>query len=207
MSPPPPSRRLTLSSLCLPAPRADRNSILALPWLSAVRVKLNDPAFSSWFMHYHNSTPTDPKCGATGPNGSLHRCTELWHDPTQTPAGGDCGPNIPCGEYVFNFSSANHSVNGQRMLDWYINDYVLGYNGSGHPAVSGYFFVGLSSALLQASSVSKGKVLHQDDHWDNFTAPDDFSLGPTEVSANAVYDMGLDMCAQQRSTRVTTAIV
>ena len=48
--------------------------------------------------------------------------------------------------------------------------------------------------------MSKGKVLHQDDHWDNFTAPDDFSLGPTEVSANAVYDMGLDMCAQQRST-------
>ena len=42
--------------------------------------------------------------------------------------------------------------------------------------------------------MSKGKVLHQDDHWDNFTAPDDFSLGPTEVSANAVYDMGLDMC-------------
>ena len=150
MSPPPPSRHLTLSSLCLPAAPADRNSILALPWLSAVRVKLNDPAFSSWFMHYHNSTPTDPKCGTTGPNGSLHRCTELWHDPTQTPAGGDCGPNIPCGEYVFNFSSANHSVNGQRMLDWYINDYVLGYNGSGHPAVSGYFFVGLSSALLQA---------------------------------------------------------
>ena len=58
------------------------------------------------------------------------------------------------------------------MLDWYINDYVLGYNGSGHPAVSGYFF---------------------DDHWDNFTAPDDFSLGPTEVSGNAVYDMGLGM--------------
>ena len=55
--------------------------------------------------------------------------------------------------------------------------------------------------------MSKGKVLHQDDHWDNFTALDDFSLGPTEVSANAVYDMGLDRCDTATVDCVTTAVV
>ena len=121
-----------------------RNSILALPWLSAVRAKLNDPAYASWFMHSTEANATngtDPKCGTTGPNGTVKRCTDLWHDPNQTPLG-DCGPNIPCGEYAFDMRSANTSVNGQTMIDWFINDYVLGFNGSGHPAVSGYFFDG-----------------------------------------------------------------
>lgn len=48
---------------------------------------------------------------------------------------------------------------------------MLGRNGSGHPAVSGYSF---------------------DDHWDDFTAPNDYSVGPTGVSKFAVADMGLD---------------
>ena len=119
-----------------------RNSILALPWLSAVRERLNDPAYADWFMHSamaNSSNGTDPKCGTTGPHGTVSKCTNLWHDPNQTPQHADCGPNIPCGEYAFDMRSANRSVHGQKMIDWFINDYVLGYNGSGHPAVSGYF--------------------------------------------------------------------
>ena len=42
-------------------------------------------------------------------------------------------------------------------------------NGKGNPNVTGYFF---------------------DDHWDNFTSGDDYSVGPSEVDPKAVADMG-----------------
>jgi hypothetical protein len=130
-----------------------RNSILALPWFSSVRTKLNDAAYEGWFMHYSkngkaNASYHNAPCGHTGSGGARRVCTELWHD-SSAPRG-DVGPNIPSGQYVFNMRAANRSVHGVTFLEWYIDDYVLGNNGSGHPAVSGYFF---------------------DDHWDDFLAP------------------------------------
>jgi hypothetical protein len=75
--------------------------------------------------------------------------------------------DFPAAEYVFDPRSMHVRVNGQTMLEWYIEDYVLmGDNAD----VSGYFF---------------------DDHWDNFTGSDDHSVGPSEVANSAVEDMGL----------------
>ena len=82
----------------------------ALPWYTTVSAKINDPAYSGWFV---KNAP-----GGAFPNGSYHvpqcdtnwsppRCTDLYHDLDQTPGyprgDGSCpGPcdcgGVPCGE-------------------------------------------------------------------------------------------------------------
>lgn len=100
-----------------------RNIVKALPWFSTVRAKLQDPAYSGFFLNF---VPE-----GFFPNGSYHvpqcdnnfdppLCTNYYHDQEQTPGfpsgdgncsapGCDCGwPNpdkgilgVPCGEYLF----------------------------------------------------------------------------------------------------------
>ena len=101
---------LTAATRSLPYPCA-RNLVKALPWYTSVREKINDPAYSGWFVHN--------KPGGSLPDGSFHvpqcdkaftppLCTDLYHDLDQTPGfphgDGSCpGPcdcgGVPCGEY------------------------------------------------------------------------------------------------------------
>jgi hypothetical protein len=39
----------------------------------------------------------------------------------------DCGKN-PCGEYLWDFRALNVSINGQTLLEWYVNSYVMNAN-------------------------------------------------------------------------------
>ena len=63
-----------------------KNLVKALPWMTDVREKLEDPAYSGWFLRFAaNVTPHVPAQGSP-----------FYHDQEQTPSG-DCG-SAPCGE-------------------------------------------------------------------------------------------------------------
>eukprot|EP00054_Salpingoeca_dolichothecata_P036770 m.8584 g.8584 ORF g.8584 m.8584 type:complete len:581 (+) comp7015_c0_seq1:40-1782(+) len=102
-----------------------RNTIKALNWYGSVRVKLDDPAYSAWFIKFKdcpaaNSTYHVPMC-------TYGKCSCFYHDQEQTPEypkgdGSckeecDCGKN-PCGEYIFDHRNAS-------FQDWFINDYMI----------------------------------------------------------------------------------
>ena len=63
-----------------------RNAVKALPWLTSVRVKLEDPAYHSWFLKFGAPTVGNgwhvPQCDN---NYSPPLCTDLYHDQGQTP--------------------------------------------------------------------------------------------------------------------------
>lgn len=157
-----------------------QNTVKALPWMSEVREKLVDPAYSGFFLHF--------KPGGAFPNGSYHvpacdsnysppLCTDLYHDQSQSPSvvpGGDglcvgacdCGA-VPCGEYLFDWR------NGTQLLDWVISDVIFGPTKLGSPIVDGLFLDDFwCSNLLNGSCT-------------------DPVQGPTEVEAHNQADMGL----------------
>ena len=85
----PPSPLLTKGSLALGLTLAvhSRNGIKALNWFTEQREKMDDPAYSGWFMPFHaypnggwqkNHTYTVSPC-------TDGKCSGLWHDQTQTP--------------------------------------------------------------------------------------------------------------------------
>jgi hypothetical protein len=94
-----------------------RNIVKALPWFSSVREKLLDPLYAGWFLRFDASKPSasyhQPACAAE----DASKCSPLYHDQLQTPevptpehpdpdgkcdtSGCDCGPGLPCGEYLF----------------------------------------------------------------------------------------------------------
>lgn len=75
-------------------------------------------------------------------------CTTLYHDQGQTPGyphgDGDCTApacdvgSVPVGEYLFNFSAVNVSVNGQTLSQWYLDEYMFGPTGLGNAGISGF---------------------------------------------------------------------
>lgn len=155
-----------------------RNAIKALPWYTSIRVKLQDPDYAPWFLRFSGAGGYHvPQCDA---NYNPPLCSDFYHDQTDTPGyphgygdctapGCDCGldappgnVSIPCGEYLFDFRAVNVSVNGQTLIDWYINDYFFSVSGAGNPLVGGFYV---------------------DDSW----GPG----GPTEMEGHAVVDMGL----------------
>jgi len=121
-----------------------RNIVKALPWFSAVREKMDDPAFASWFLKFdaHNKTPYHvPQCDT---NYDPPKCTALYHDVEQTPGfphgdgncSGPCDCGVhPCGEYLFDYSNA--TANG--LADFIVNEVVLGANGLGNANLSGFY--------------------------------------------------------------------
>lgn len=131
-----------------------RNSILALPWYTTVREKIEDPAYSAWFMPF--PTPVPPikqqgKANTTCDNTfNPPKCSMLFHDSVQTPGfptgDGNCAPpgcdvgRVPIGAYLFNPASANVSINNQTFTEWFIDDYLFGKNGGANPNISGFFF-------------------------------------------------------------------
>ena len=132
-----------------------RNSILALPWYTSVRVKLEDPAYAAWFMPFPTPLPHIDEQGnanTTCDNTfTPPKCSLLFHDAVQTPGfphgDGDCaapgcdvGKTLPIGAYLFNPSAANTSINGQTFTEWFVGDYLFGKNGGGNANISGFFF-------------------------------------------------------------------
>ena len=127
------------------------NSIKALPWFAPIREKLSDPRFAPWFISFSNGTGGTyhvPPCDA---NYKPPLCSALYHDQAQTPefphGDGDCsapacdvGGVVPVGEYVFNHLSANLSIGGQTMLDWFIDDVVFSATAGNNSNVSFFFF-------------------------------------------------------------------
>ena len=61
-----------------------RSTGQALPWFSAVREKLQDPAYAGWFIKFDSSRALYhvPRCAAE--NGT--KCSDFYHDQEQTPA-------------------------------------------------------------------------------------------------------------------------
>mmetsp|Transcript_3192 Transcript_3192/g.6230 ORF Transcript_3192/g.6230 Transcript_3192/m.6230 type:complete len:443 (-) Transcript_3192:114-1442(-) len=165
-----------------------RNLVKALPWFSDVRTKINDPAYSGWFLRFKdgiNGTYRQPPC--TG-----KRCSEFYHDQWQTPQhphetqadGGnctdecDCG-GVPCGEYLF-----DHRNDSLRA--YLVEQHIMGPDGIGNPLIDG---------------------VNLDDRWYDHPFPagacsgDPFG-GPTEEFSNCTQDMGL---TQADTTALHTA--
>ncbi len=158
-----------------------RNLVKALPWYSAVREKLDDPAYAGWFLKFRdgvNGTYSSKPC--TG-----DKCSAFYHDQDQTPqfphgdgsctAPCDCGDQ-PCGEYLWDHR------NGSSLRRFLIDEFVLGPDGLGHPDIAGVFL---------------------DDAWSDTPEPvapwwpkEGFCSGgpiggPTEEYPNCTQDMGL----------------
>ena len=158
-----------------------RNFVKALPWLSVVRAKLVDPAFSSWFLNFsaavqqNHSLSHVPVCDESY---SPPLCTHLYHDQVLTPQHAQCGGTpprcdtgaVPAGEYLFDFTAANLSINGQTMVEWFVDEYMLGNGGAGHPHIVGYYI----DDGWDADSTRGGKGPSEcDSHWQADTGMDD----------------------------------
>eukprot|EP01059_Diplonema_ambulator_P022936 TRINITY_DN382_c0_g2_i2.p1 TRINITY_DN382_c0_g2~~TRINITY_DN382_c0_g2_i2.p1 ORF type:complete len:427 (+),score=177.41 TRINITY_DN382_c0_g2_i2:99-1379(+) len=159
---------------------AYRNLVKALPWFTSVRVKLDDPAYSGFFLKF--------KPGGFFPNGSYHvpqctagKCSEFYHDQEQTPEHPtpddpnpdgsctdecDCGNN-PCGEYLWDHR------NGTMLREFLINEHIMGANGVGNAAIDGLFIDDFWCSNLINGSCT------------------DPVQGPTEINPYSQLDMGL----------------
>ena len=151
-----------------------RNFIKALPWFTLVREKITNPDYALWFLRF-NCSVEDPLKNCHVPvcdtNYDPPLCSPFYHDQEQTPGyphgDGDCAApgcdvgSIPVGEYLLDFRNANVSINGQTLIEWYVNDYFFGPTGGGNVNISGF---------------------ELDDFWD--------SNGPSEMESHAVSDLG-----------------
>jgi hypothetical protein len=116
-----------------------RNLVKALPWFEDVGEKLNDPAYQGWFLQFNplrRANYSSPPC-------TEGVCTTAYHSQDQTPqhltgrrecrAKCDCGPNVPCGEYLFDHRNAS-------LRRWLVHEHVMGVFGMGNQNVSGMYF-------------------------------------------------------------------
>jgi hypothetical protein len=161
------------------------NLVKALPWFESVRVKLEDPAYSGFFLSF--------KSGGSFPNGSYYVpncdpvtgiCSTFYHDQVQTPAVPspsnpdpdgkcvgycDCGVNIPCGEYLFDHR------NGTMLRTWLVDEILRGPTFLGNSAIKGMFIDDFWCAnLINGTGNCNDPV-----------------QGPTEIDSHSQIDMGL----------------
>ena len=164
-----------------------RNIVKALPWFSAVRAAMDDPAYSGFFLRFApNQTYHVPQCDK---NYDPPKCTPFYHDEEQTPGypsgdgncpapACDCGVH-PCGEYLFDHR------NGTMLQDWIVNE-LLGPSLVGNSNISGAYL---------------------DDEWYNTTMYWGCSATPvggaTEEDGSCLADMGLQ--TQAFTTEMTDA--
>jgi hypothetical protein len=151
-----------------------RNTIKALNWFSAVREKLDDPAYSSWFIRFdpgQNGNYSQPACDV---NWSPPKCSPFWHDQAQSPAypEGDgscanpcfCGIN-PCGEYIFDHRNASFSK-------WFLDEWMISNETLLHEGINGLLL---------------------DDHM--------LKTGPTETHGHFLADTGLSIAEMADSVQ------
>ena len=121
-----------------------RNIVKALPWFSAVREKIVDPAYSGWFLKFHGDITHDNYTNS--PCQENQGCSALYHDELSTPQDTgkpniqkdgwcnstcDCG-GVPCGEYLFDHRNSS-------LGDWLLETFLFGDTGMGSPFVDGFF--------------------------------------------------------------------
>jgi hypothetical protein len=168
-----------------------RNLVKALPWITSVREKLEDPQYSGWFVPYdpsRQSHPNAPPCDLHRTN-KTERCSRLYHDQRETPeafsycaktsAPPSCDPTA-AGNFVNGKPDPNQYCDqecdcgqvpcGEFLFDhrneslqkWLVEEYIGGQEGIGNPDISG---------------------MYVDDGWS--------LAGPSEIDNNAVNDTGL----------------
>lgn len=152
------------------------NLVKALPWYTSVREKIADPAYAGWFLRFDPKvTPHVPACDAVTKN-----CSVFYHDQEQTPAvsGGDgkcedycdCGPGIPCGEYLWDHRNATLRP---FLVNLLLGPSFLGANGGN--TIHGLFIDDFwCSNLINGTGACTDPV-----------------QGPTEIDAHSQVDMGL----------------
>lgn len=165
-----------------------RNLVKALPWFGSVREKLDDPAYSGWFLRFNpKAAPYHvPACAAE--NSS--KCSVFYHDQEQTPQvptpqqpdpPGSCADGVcdcglqPCGEYLFDHR------NGSMLREWLVNEHFLGASGLGNPSISGFFVDDFWCSDL---------ICKANPHVAACPCGDPVQ-GPTEIDRNSQADMGL----------------
>lgn len=148
---------ITQNGLPNGAPRvwAYRNTIKALNWYTSVRVKLDDPAYSTWFIKFKGFTDNPYPGGPTNglaQNGTFHvptcdwynngtapRCSGFYHDQEQTPehpgggapypVDGECIEQCDCGVVnpcgEYIFDHRGGVVNGRTFTQWFVNEYMI----------------------------------------------------------------------------------
>lgn len=177
-----------------------RNLVKALPWFSSVREKLLDPAYSGFFLPFASSHRGAQRARQSGQPQPYHvppcaaenstRCSRYYHDQEQTPQvptpehpnpdgvcvdSCDCGPDLPCGEYLFDHR------NGTMLRNWLVREYLLGPTAVGHPAIDGLFLDDFWCSDLLCK-----------DHPTISGCPcNDPIQGPTEIDKYSQLDMGL----------------
>ena len=133
-----------------------RNRVKAEPFFNSIRPKLEDPAYSAWFLHFSSTPPlpngtwNSPKCDE---NYSPPLCSDLYHfpggpslsgdpgNPPCDPPHCDCGGIVPCASYVYDWRNAHLVINNQSLIQWWINDVLFGPTAMGSPngVVKGLF--------------------------------------------------------------------
>ncbi len=84
-----------------------------------MREKIQDPAYSCWFLTFNGSgTYNVPQ---RDDSWKLLRCSNFYHDQFQTPeypsddesctTPYDRGEGVPCGEYLFNLANGTMLIN------------------------------------------------------------------------------------------------
>lgn len=85
-----------------------RSTGQALPWFSAVREKLQDPAYAGWFIKFDGSRALYhvPRCAAENST----KCSDFYHDQEQTPAVPTAAQPDPDGVCVGECDCGRHPI-------------------------------------------------------------------------------------------------
>lgn len=167
-----------------------RNIVKALPWLTTVRTKLDDPNYSGFFLKFDTTKVRQYHVSPCANEDPTH-CSIYYHDQLQTPqvpstehpypdgictnAYCDCGLN-PCGEYLFDHR------NGTMLREWLIQEVVLGPTAIGHVNIDGLFLDDFWCSDLLCRD-SNNAILG--------CPCNDPVQGPTEIDRYSQMDMGL----------------
>ena len=105
-----------------------RNTIKALPFYKSVRDKLSDPRYQGWFHKFKDYQGPASNHSYHVPACTYAKCSGLYHDQQETPeypgtfysctSECDCGPELPCGEYVFNHAN-------DTFGEWFVHSYMI----------------------------------------------------------------------------------
>jgi hypothetical protein len=169
-----------------------RNTVKAINWFESVRLKLDDPAYSGFFLRFDPAAAPSYHVPPCAPENQTH-CSAFYHDQGGVPMvptsdhpnpGGkcvdycDCGLH-PCGGYLFDFR------NGTMLQEFVVQELVLGAlaakDDNGQRIVDGIFL----------DDYWCSDLLCQEDPTIARCPCDDPAQGPTEADRHTQDDMGL----------------
>ena len=163
-----------------------RNLVKALAWYEDVSSKLNDPAYQGWFLRF------DPqKRNLSSPPCTEGVCSSAYHSQDQTPqhltgrkechTKCDCGPNVPCGEYLWDHRNAS-------LRKWLVQEHVMGAHGMGNENVSGFYF---DDWWAESGDNWYNGPLGLPPRNQNDINLSNSGTGPSEMESHCLEDMGL----------------